>query len=63
VIPADKTVVRLEAAKPFTPKIPGWFVPDARMQEIIARGLVATATATATEPTNRIALAHYRAKK
>jgi hypothetical protein len=42
VIPADKTVTRLEAAEPFTPSIPGWFVPDARMQEILARlgGLV-----------------------
>jgi len=42
VIPADKTVVRLEATEPFTPSIPGWFVPDARMQEILGRlgGLV-----------------------
>ena len=42
MIPADKTVTRLEATESFTPPIPGWFVPDARMQEILARlgGLV-----------------------
>jgi hypothetical protein len=49
VIPANKTVVRLEAAKRFTPSISGWFVPDARMQEIIARlgGLVVGAETNA----------------
>ena len=42
VIPADKVVTRLEATESFTPPVPGWFVPDARMQEILARlgGLV-----------------------
>lgn len=53
VIPADKTVTRLEAAEPFTPSIPGWFVPDARMQEILARlgGLVGK---TKTNAVNRV---------
>ena len=37
VIPADKAVKRVEASKSFTPSINGWFVPDARMQEIIGR--------------------------
>lgn len=35
VIPADKTVTPLPAGEAYTPDIPGWFVPDARMQEII----------------------------
>ena len=35
VIPADKEVVRLPAAETYTPAVPGWFVPDARMQEIL----------------------------
>jgi len=35
VIPADKEVIRLPAAEAYTPAIPGWFVPDARMQEIL----------------------------
>ncbi len=35
VIPADKEVTRLPAAEAYTPAIPGWFVPDARMQEIL----------------------------
>jgi len=35
VIPADKMVLRLPAGQPFTPAIPGWFVPDARMQEML----------------------------
>lgn len=35
VIPADKKVTRLPAAEAFTPSVPGWFVPDARMQEIL----------------------------
>lgn len=37
VIPADKTVTRLEAGRPFTPAMPGYFVPDARMKEILDR--------------------------
>lgn len=51
VIPADKTVTRLEATKSFTPLIPGWFVPDARMQEILARlgGLVDGAKTNAVD--------------
>ena len=35
VIPADKNVTRLPASEAFTPAIPGWFVPDARMKEIM----------------------------
>ena len=35
VIPGDKAVVRLEPNRPYSPGIPGWFVPDARMQEIL----------------------------
>ncbi len=34
VIPADKTVHRLKAQKPFTPPTDGWFVPDARWLEL-----------------------------
>ena len=35
VIPADRAVSRLEAGKAFTPASPGYFVPDARMKEIL----------------------------
>jgi hypothetical protein len=35
VIPADKTVTRMAPGKPYTFTIPGWHVPDARMQEIL----------------------------
>ena len=35
VIPADRMVERLPAAETFTPAVPGWFVPDARMKEIL----------------------------
>lgn len=35
VIPADREVTRLTAAEPYTPTVNGWFVPDARMQEIL----------------------------
>lgn len=35
VIPQDRAVQRMPANKVFTPEIPGWFVPDARMQEIV----------------------------
>lgn len=35
VIPADREVTRLPAAVEFTPAIPGYFVPDARMLEIL----------------------------
>lgn len=37
VIPADKQVQRLSVGQPFTPAVPGWFVPDARMYEILNR--------------------------
>lgn len=37
VLPADKTVVRLPANTSYTPAIPGYFVPDARMQEILKK--------------------------
>lgn len=39
VVPADKALVRLEANRPYSPTIPGWFVPDARMLEILEKGL------------------------
>ena len=35
VIPGDRAVVRLEPYRPYSPSVPGWFVPDARMQEIL----------------------------
>lgn len=35
VIPADKTVIRLQTNESFRPTIPGYFVPDARMLEIL----------------------------
>ena len=35
VIPADKVVKRMEQNKPYTYPINGWFVPDARMVEIM----------------------------
>ncbi len=35
VIPGDRAVVRLEPDRPYSPGVPGWFVPDARMQEIL----------------------------
>jgi hypothetical protein len=35
VIPADKVVKRMELNKPYTYPINGWFVPDARMVEIM----------------------------
>lgn len=37
VLPADKTVVRLPAGQAYTPQINGYFVPDARMQEILKK--------------------------
>lgn len=37
IIPANKVVERLEAGKPFSPISPGYFVPDARMKEILDR--------------------------
>lgn len=35
VIPSDKAAIRLPADSPYTPSIPGYFVPDARMLEIL----------------------------
>jgi hypothetical protein len=35
VIPGDKAVVRLNPDRAYSLAIPGWFVPDARMQEIL----------------------------
>jgi len=35
VIPADKAVTRLEAGQTFTATNNGWFVPDARFQELL----------------------------
>ena len=35
VIDGDKVVERMEKGKPFTPGINGYFVPDARMREIL----------------------------
>jgi hypothetical protein len=35
VIPADRATVRMEANQPYTPAWPGWFVPDARMLELM----------------------------
>ena len=35
VIPADKHVLPLEAGQKFTAPWSGWWVPDARMQEIL----------------------------
>ena len=35
VIPADKQVQRMESEKVYVFPVSGWFVPDARMQEIM----------------------------
>lgn len=35
VIPADRTISRMEAGHEFTPPVNGWFVPDARMLELM----------------------------
>ena len=32
VVPADQMETRVEAGKPFTPSIDGWFMGDARYQ-------------------------------
>ena len=34
-ISADRQAVPLPAGKPYTPAVNGWFVPDARMIEIL----------------------------
>ena len=35
VIDGNKLVERLEKGKPYTPNLDGYFVPDARMREIL----------------------------
>jgi hypothetical protein len=35
VIPSDKQVLPMKSGKPFTPQVDGWFVPNARMLEIL----------------------------
>ena len=35
VIPSDRAVKRLYSGKAFVPESPGYFVPDARMLEIL----------------------------
>ena len=35
VIDGNKVVERLEKGKPYTPNLNGYFVPDARMREIL----------------------------
>lgn len=35
VISADKALIRMPANKAFTPKVDGWFCPDATMKEVL----------------------------
>lgn len=42
VIPSDRAVTRMPAGRPFTPLVDSWAVPDARMLELLERGLVRT---------------------
>ena len=35
VIPQDRAAIRLNSGKAFVPEVPGYFVPDARMLEIL----------------------------
>ena len=35
IVPSDKAVVRVLANRPYTAKVNGYFVPDARMVEIL----------------------------
>jgi hypothetical protein len=37
VLPADRVVVPMPAGKPYTPASDGYFVPKARMQDILDR--------------------------
>lgn len=37
VISSDREVVPLPANQPYTPAVKGWFVPDARMLDILNR--------------------------
>ena len=35
IVPADREVIRLKASEAYTPGVNGWFVPDARMREML----------------------------
>jgi len=35
VVPSDRQVVPLNAGRAFRPPVDGWFVPTARMQELL----------------------------
>lgn len=35
VIPSDRAAIRLPAGSSFIPSVPGYFIPDARMLEIL----------------------------
>lgn len=35
VIPSDRQVVPVSAGRAFRPPVNGWFVPEARMQELL----------------------------
>lgn len=35
LVPSDRAVVALPQGKPFTPPVPGWFVPNARMYDML----------------------------
>lgn len=37
MVAADRVVVPLPAHEAFTPAVPGWFVPEARMQELLRK--------------------------
>jgi hypothetical protein len=35
IVPADREVIRIQAGEAYTPRFNGWFVPDARMREML----------------------------
>jgi hypothetical protein len=35
IVPADREVIRLPAGEAYTPRVNGWFVPEARMREML----------------------------
>jgi len=35
IVPADREVIRLRASEAYTPRVNGWFVPEARMREML----------------------------
>jgi len=35
VIPSDKVVIKIQPGVAFTPDVPGYFVPEARMLDIL----------------------------